>query len=219
MNSTGDLLNADVSLIVNRDMNGHAEGRLFLDDGYTLDQLTNGTYAAYEFQLGGKTLKKWIDNWNLDFTQEGNLESVVITNAADLNATDFACMMPMDSRTPTTLTPTYDNTTMTLTLKDPKGSINLKTMRDIHFGYTGEDLNLCNPESHFYRFESSLPSSVLNANNVSVTLTSQTPHVMRDLNLTLSLLETGVINIHWTYGNFTGVGKKPFEVPTLIVDA
>lgn len=73
-NSTEDLLNADISLIVNRDMYGHAQGKLFLDDGYTLDQLTSGNYAGYEFQLGGKTLKKWIQNSNLDYTQEGGLD-------------------------------------------------------------------------------------------------------------------------------------------------
>lgn len=60
MNSTEDLLDSDISLIVNRDMNGHAEGKLFLDDGYSLEQLSSGNYASYEFQLGGKTLKKWI---------------------------------------------------------------------------------------------------------------------------------------------------------------
>lgn len=145
-------------------MYGHAQGKLFLDDGYTLDQLSSGNYASYEFQLGGKTLKKWIQNWNLDYTQEGSLEEVVITNAADLNMTDFACMMPMTSRTPTQLTPKYDNDTMTLTLTNPSGSINLKDMRDIHFGYTEEDLNLCNPETHFYRFDNSTPYSILDAN-------------------------------------------------------
>jgi len=200
-------------------MNGHAQGKLFLDDGYTLDQLSSGNYASYDFQLGGKTLKKWIENWNLDYTQEGGLESVVITNAEDLKTTDFACMMPMASRTPTTLTPTYDPATMTLTIKNPSGSIDLKDMRDIHFGFTGEDLNLCNPETHFYRWNETLPYSTLDTNKAEILMTSQTPGVMRDLKVTLSVLESGVINIHYTYDNKTGLSKEPFEVPTIIVDA
>ena len=81
-------------------------------------------------------------------------------------------MMPMTSRTPTVLTPTYDKETMTLTLKNSSGSINLKEMRDIHFGYSEEDLNLCNPESHFYRFKDTLPYSTLDTNQVSVVMTS-----------------------------------------------
>jgi len=50
-------------------------------------------------------------------------------------------------------------------------------------------------------------------------MTSQTPGVMRDLKVTLSVLESGVINIHYTYDNKTGLSKEPFEVPTIIVDA
>jgi hypothetical protein len=41
---------------------------------------------------------------------------------------------------------------------------------------------------------------------------------MRDLNFTLSILASGVINIHWTYANTTGVNKIPFEVPTTILN-
>ena len=219
VNSTEDLLHTPIQMIVNRDLNGHAEGKLFLDDGYTLDQLNRGNYASYEFQLGGKTLKKWIQNWNLDYTQEGSLESVVITNADDLASTDFACMMPMASRTPVQLTPTYDKDMHTLTLTNPSGQIDVKAMRDIHFGTTAQDLNLCAPESHFYRFNDTIPYSSLDTNKFSVLMTSQTPNVMRDLNVTLSILESGVINVHYTYMNDTGVSKKPFEVPTSIVDA
>jgi len=92
-------------------------------------------------------------------------------------------------------------------------------MRDIHFGYTEEDLNLCNPETHFYRFNDTLPFSTLDTNKVSVVMTSQTPKVMRDLKVTLSVLESGVINVHYTYDDKTGLSKDPFEVPTSIVDA
>jgi len=48
---------------------------------------------------------------------------------------------------------------------------------------------------------------------------SQTPNVMRDLNVTVSLLASGVVNVHWTYANDTGVDKVPFEVPTTIINA
>lgn len=125
----------------------------------------------------------------------------------------------MASRTPTTLTATYDEKKLTLTIKNPSGSIDLKDMRDIHFGYTAEDLNLCSPESHFYRFNDTIPYSTLDTNKATILMTSQTPNVMRDLKVTLSVLESGVINVHYTYDNKTGLSKEPFEVPTIIVDA
>ena len=49
-NSTEDMmLHAPLSLIVNRDMQGHATGKLFLDDGYTLKQLEAENYEHYDF--------------------------------------------------------------------------------------------------------------------------------------------------------------------------
>jgi len=43
------LHNAPLSMIINRDTQGHASGKLFLDDGYTLEQLEAGTYEYYDF--------------------------------------------------------------------------------------------------------------------------------------------------------------------------
>jgi hypothetical protein len=43
------LKNAPLALIINRDMQGHASGKLFLDDGYTLEQLEAETYEYYDF--------------------------------------------------------------------------------------------------------------------------------------------------------------------------
>lgn len=112
---------------------------------------------------------------------------------------------------------TYDEETKTLSFVGTHGPIKLFDMRDIHFGTTTTDLNLCNPETHYYHFNSPDPKT-FDSNKTSLILTSNTPNVIRDLNLTLSLLASGVINIHWTYANNTGVDKIPFEVPTTIID-
>jgi len=73
------LTKAPLSLIINRDEYGHATGKVFLDDGYSLDQ----PYEYYEFNLGAKTLKKW--NLTEVTTSVGmDLDEVVITDASDL---------------------------------------------------------------------------------------------------------------------------------------
>lgn len=49
-NTTTDLrANGVLSMIINRDAQGHAKGELFIDSGDTLTELTDQTYEYYEF--------------------------------------------------------------------------------------------------------------------------------------------------------------------------
>jgi len=43
------------------------------------------------------------------------------------------------------MTTEYNDTMKTLTLRAEQGTINLFTMRDVHFGAAASDLNLCDP--------------------------------------------------------------------------
>ena len=52
-------------------------------------------------------------------------------------------------------------------------------MRDIHFGYSQTDLNLCDPASHFYKAYDT--SFNLSSNYALIHLESQTPNVIKDL--------------------------------------
>jgi len=62
-NGTEDLLTrAPLALIANRDEHGHAQGKLFLDRGYSVSELEYGDYEYYEFQLSANSLKKWVLN-------------------------------------------------------------------------------------------------------------------------------------------------------------
>ena len=85
--TTGNLNDVPLTFIANRDDNGAASMKLYLDDGISTDQDTE----YYEFILSGNSLKKW----NLDSSPDskrGKLDKLVITNAGDLNETNFACM-------------------------------------------------------------------------------------------------------------------------------
>jgi hypothetical protein len=77
-----------ITLIANRDSGGHADGLAYLDDGETI----NGDYESYLFDISAKTIKKWNKNDAKFAGTFGKLDKFVITNAADLNETNFACM-------------------------------------------------------------------------------------------------------------------------------
>lgn len=141
---------------------------------------------------------------------------MIITNAADLKDTDFACYTSQVDHSVTKLTTTYSDTEKaeTLTIATTDGSpIDLGVMKDIHYGTSATDLNLCDISSQYYK----VSGDALDLTGVSTktTLTSlTTKDLLPDLELTLTLLETGVVNVHWTYADSK---SAPFEVPTDII--
>lgn len=61
---TQDVLAKPLSLIVNRDVDGHATGKVFMSDGISQSQIDNKQYEYYQFELGGKSFRKWNLNEN-----------------------------------------------------------------------------------------------------------------------------------------------------------
>jgi hypothetical protein len=45
-----------MNLIINRDDQGYAEGKLFIDEGKNISELSDKTYEYYTFKLVNKTL-------------------------------------------------------------------------------------------------------------------------------------------------------------------
>ena len=89
-------------LVVNRDNNGQAEGRLFVDEDDTLSSMDRGNFQYYEFHLSAKSLKKWNLNEKTYATKNiKGLDNLIITNAEDLEATDFACWISETDGVPT----------------------------------------------------------------------------------------------------------------------
>jgi|TARA_B110000285_G_C15131559_1_gene623919 hypothetical protein len=105
-------------MIINRDTQGHAKGLLFLNADDTIAEIETHTYEYYEFNLGGKTIKKWNKNPQA-VTPAGKalgIKEFVITNAADLASTDFACWADETTNTNSMLNFKYDPVKFTLTI-------------------------------------------------------------------------------------------------------
>jgi alpha-glucosidase (family GH31 glycosyl hydrolase) len=142
---------------------------------------------------------------------------LIITNAADLKDTDFACYTSQVDHSVTMLTATADSTegAETLTIKTTDGSpIDLGTLKDIHFGTSALDLNLCDISSQYYKVSGD-PLDLTGVTTKATLTSLTTKALLPDLELTLTLLETGVVNVHWTYADTSA--SAPFEVPTDII--
>lgn len=125
---------------------------MYLGDGISRSQLEDKTYEYYQFRMGGKSIKKQIVNENRKDTGRG-IKSVIITNAADIMDTDFACMTTEADHTVIPLNFNYNADLKLLTLSWSTGNIPTMVVKDIHFGKTGKDVNMCNLNSHFYEID------------------------------------------------------------------
>jgi hypothetical protein len=106
----------DITLIMNRDTNMHAYGRVFLDDGETLSSIQNGVYLYYELQHNAKSLIKQTINENSgDYYKAFNIGQLIITDAEDLKSIDTACYVST-AGTVNPLTATFDDKMNTLTI-------------------------------------------------------------------------------------------------------
>ena len=82
----------------------------------------------------------------------------------------------------------------------------------IYFGNNESDVNMCNLGSQFYKVKGGvLPNLDLIANNnFTLTLESNTPHALRDLNLTFSIHNNELVRMQYSYANFSGVDNVPY---------
>jgi hypothetical protein len=75
------MTNGTMDLVVNRDVNGHATGKAFLDHGISLSELNNREYEHYEFRLNGKSLTKWNLNEDVQASTGFGMSKLIVTNA------------------------------------------------------------------------------------------------------------------------------------------
>jgi len=145
--TTSDLSDNEFTLVANRDSNGHASGSFFMDDGIKSSQGS----AFYEFQLSANSFKKWQMD---DSTQiPHTLSSLIIANADDLKDSDFACYTSNvdHSVTQLTVTPsTSEDVPNFLTISAESG-IDMTILKDIHYGNSATDLNICDVKSQYYK--------------------------------------------------------------------
>lgn len=215
--TTADVLaNAETHLLINRDAQGHSEGRLFIDQGISMSELNDRTYEYYEFHLSGNSLKKWIKNTEATAQVGKGIDSIIITNAEDLQSVDFACWVTTDG-TFADMAFAYDGTKKTQTIKAKTGTIPTFALRDIYFGDSNKDINMCHPEDNYYKYKAG--DIDLSSNHATTVLTNNKPGALQDLTLELALLSKGAVKVTWKYANQPAGWKSPFTVPTDIVDA
>jgi len=94
------------------------------------------------------------------------------------------------------------------------GPVNFVEFERIHYLQKGVDLNLCDPTTDFY---TTADTPDLSKATASMKLTSTTK-AADDLLMRLTVLDTGVVNIKWTYDVLQPDKKQPFEVPQDVID-
>jgi hypothetical protein len=199
---TSEIMAQDVTMIANRDHNGQASGKLFLDDGISLEQLyETNSYEYYSFQLSAGSIKKWILNEDSRAQPSGiKIDKFVIADAPDLNETDFACLLKDSIYSMQPLKADFDSSSQTLTFSQTDGSpIDPFTMKDIFYGNSKKDVNLCDfAGSLNYYHTADFAQVDLSANQTEVILVNSNP-VYANLSLQLKVFENGAVNVFWNY--------------------
>lgn len=220
--TTKDVLaRAELHLVANPNPDGWAQGRLFMDGGEKLSELENGDYEYYQFHLSAGSLKKWVLN-DRALEQAGRgLDSLTIVNAETHANTDFACWISNDE-TVSAVDFKYDAAKVSLTLTDPNGPIDLYKLRNLYYGNSAHDQNLCfgilGHEKQYYKVKGGGTPDLTGTAPLVIELENNAPGGHPDLNLTLTVTEASIVNIRWNYADKPETVKTPYEVPTNIVN-
>lgn len=184
-NSTADLIYTGINLFVNRDQNGFAQGKLFLDQGMNISELDTTVYEYYQFRLANQTLQKLKINQDRLVSGAQGVREIKITNAADLSTIDQACYISTSWDFQNMSVPEYDEKTQTLTLMALDGDINVAQMQMIHFTAPGDPYSLCDSHSAGWHINTtSYNESDLNSSNINFQLISnKNPNRSMSVNL------------------------------------
>jgi hypothetical protein len=229
--TTADLrANGTTQMIANRDEQGHAVGEIFIDEGDSLSELSTQTYEYYQFQLSANSIKKWVKNDKNSGPVGKGIDSFVVANAKQLLSTNFACWTSEADGSATPLTIGVNATLNTLTLSSPAGAIQPFYVKDIFFGNSNTDLNLCGANgtvadqtaganTQFYKMAA---EPDLSSNNATINITGNVgSSAQPDLTLFLQVLnaedkekhDTDILCISWTYTDHNTTKKMPYTVP------
>jgi hypothetical protein len=223
IDTTQDLRTKDFTLFINRDADGNAQGKLYMDKADTISALNSHTYEDYTISLNKKQLTRFtnMDDTKNSTHQDQNLREIVILDAEDLNETNFACYYNQASSTTplTTLKATYSTENKTLTIA-PEAANTTMRMIDVmwlNFGHNGSDLNLCSQNPSGYTWEN-IPDITNSTAKGVLYSTLKNDTLYPNLTVEMSVLNTGAVNVRWTYQNMSSGYSKPFEVPEDIVN-
>jgi hypothetical protein len=230
--TTFDLrVNGKISMIANRDSQGHAMGELFLDSGDTLSEISTQTYEYYQFQLSAGSIKKWVLNEKNSGPVGHGIDSFIIANAKELLSIDFACWVSEADNTATPFKIGRNASLNYVSLSNLDSTpIQPFYVKNIYFGNSMTDLNLCGANgtdgtdsAAMAQFYTIAAVPILTGNNATINITGNhaSNSAQPDLTLTLQILNTqidgkddiDVLNIMWTYTDNATSAKIPYSVP------
>lgn len=159
------------------------------------------------------------------------IDKFVIANAKELLSIDFACWTSEADGTASPLVIERNATLNTVSLKLATGSIQPFYVKDIFFGNSMTDLNLCgangtvaqqaigtNPQFYTLAAEPDLTKNVV---QINITGSQSTNSAQPDLTMTLQVLngvdtekhDSDILCISWTYTDHSTGKKMPYTVP------
>jgi hypothetical protein len=130
------------------------------------------------------------------------LDQVVITNAADLKFTNFACALD-EFLNPINMSYYYNPSTQTLNIMHPfypSSTLDFSSFKMIQFGNSlapFKDINLCDPFTYQYKIKGGVVPD-LNGTTASFVIQNLASG-LEDLQVTLRLTQSNIINVQWTY--------------------
>lgn len=142
-----------------------------------------------------------------------NLEKLVIANAADFEASNFACAYSSQDplKTATAMTSDYSIADKTLTIT-PAATMAFTAFDTISWGHRGTDVNWCELSSFQYRVSSDY---AIDSASVKITLSHTLGH-LPDISLHLTRFENDVMRIQYDWLDRPLLAKKPYVPPTQI---
>ena len=144
-----------------------------------------------------------------------NLDKIVIANAGDLDAVDFACAYSSTDplATATTLVPSYDIDNKILTI-EPKSTatVAFTSFDTVAWGHRGTDVNWCEMSSFQYRVSSDY---AIDSASVKITLSHTMGH-LPDISLHLTRFQDDVMRINYGWLDRPADAKMPYVPPNPI---
>jgi hypothetical protein len=88
--------------------------------------------------------------------------------------------------------------------------------RQISFGNSKVDINLCNPETAHYSIkDGKLPDL---KNSQATFVVTHNAKVLPDLKVSLKVTESNTLNVKWTFDKLPDDWRTPFEIPNEIIE-
>jgi len=105
---------------------------------------------------------------------------------------------------------------------DSNGPIDLLAFRIMYYGNSKYEQNLCfgidGHEKQFYKVKSGVTPDLSKPGPITVRLENNMNLAHPDLDLTITVTETGIVNIQWDFSTDDKNVQKPYRVPQSLID-